>query len=63
MKNTPSYSYSHAYAVRWALEMELSRMRIFYEDRQEMFRVINYFEERIAELKEEEALCLKAQVS
>jgi hypothetical protein len=62
MKNSSSYSYSHAYAVRWALEIELSRLRIF-EDRQEMFRVINYFEERIAELKEEEAICLKAQVS
>jgi hypothetical protein len=62
MKNRPSYSYSHAYAVRWALEMELNRMRV-YEDRQEVFRVMNYLEERIAELKEEEALCLKAQVS
>jgi len=62
MKNTPSYSYSHAYAVRWALEYELNRMRVF-EDRQEVFRVMSYLEERIAELKEEEALCLKAQVS
>ncbi len=62
MKNTPSYSYSHAYAVRWALELELSRLKV-YGDRQEVFRVINYFEERIAELKEEETECLKAQIS
>jgi hypothetical protein len=62
MKNLSGYSYSQAYAVRWALEMELGRIRIL-EDRQEVFRIIHYFEERIAELKEEEKACLKAQVS
>jgi hypothetical protein len=62
MKNHPSYSYSYSYSIRWALEMELNRMKVF-ENRQEVFRVMSYLEERIAELKEEEAECLRIQTS
>ena len=62
MEKQHSHSYSQLYNIRWALETELNRMKTF-EDRQEVFRVINYFENRIAELKEEEKRCLKIQAS
>jgi hypothetical protein len=62
MKNKPSYSYSQSYSVRWALEMELNRMKVI-ENRQDVFRVMSYLEERIAELKREEAECLRIQTS
>ena len=62
MKNSTQASYSQLYVLRSAFEYELNRMKAF-EDRQEYFRVINYFEERIREIKQDEAECLKAQTS
>jgi len=62
MKNSRSPSLSQVYMMKTAFEYELNNILAF-EDRQEFFRVINYFEQRVIELKEEEKECLKAQVS
>lgn len=62
MRNSALPSYSQVFLLKTAFEHELSNV-LRFEDRQEYFRVINYFEERIAELKEDEKECLKAQIS
>ena len=62
MKNSTQQSYSQLFVLRSAFEYELNRMRMF-EDRQEYFKVINYFEERIREIKQDEAECLRIQTS
>lgn len=62
MKNSTRQSYSQLFVLRTAFEYELNRIKVC-EDRQEYFRVINYFEQRICELKEEEAECLRIQTS
>lgn len=59
-KNTASLSQVHL--MKYAFEYELNNVLAF-EDRQEFFRVINYLERRVQELKEEENQCLKAQAS
>lgn len=62
MKNSRSPSLSQVYILKYAFEYELYNVLAF-EDRQEFFRIINYFEERISELKEQEKECLKIQAS
>jgi hypothetical protein len=62
LKNSRPSSLSQIYNLKHAFEYELNNVLAF-EDRQEFFRVINYFEQRITELKEEEKLCLKIQAS
>lgn len=62
MKNSRPASLSQVYMLKSAFEYELNNILIF-EDRQEFFRVINYFEKRVTELKEEEKQCLKIQTS
>lgn len=57
MKNRSSYSYSHAYNVKWALEQELNCAEILDLDE----KVVVYLRERIVELKEMEKECLKIQ--
>lgn len=62
MKNPSAYSLSQVYMLKRAFEYELNNVLAF-EDRQEFFRVINYFEQRVEQLKEEEKECLKIQAS
>jgi hypothetical protein len=62
MKNSRPASLSQVYMMKYAFEYELNNILAF-EDRQEFFRVINYFEERVRQLKEEEKECLKIQTS
>lgn len=62
MKNSLPASLSQVYMMKYAFEYELNNILAF-EDRQEFFRVINYFEERVKQLKEEEKECLKIQTS
>lgn len=62
MKNSRSLPLSQISVMKYAFEYELNNVLAF-EDRQEFFRVINYFEDRVKQLKEEEKVCLKAQVS
>jgi hypothetical protein len=57
-----SLSYSRIYMLKSAFEYELNNVLAF-EDRQEFFRVINYLQNRIEQLKEEEKQCLKIQAS
>ena len=60
MNRSPAYS--QIYMLKTAFEYELNNVLAF-EDRQEFFRVINYLEDRIIQLKEEEKKCLKTQAS
>ena len=60
MKNSRPASLSQVYMMKHAFEYELNNILAF-EDRQEFFRVINYLEERVKELKEDEKECLKIQ--
>jgi hypothetical protein len=62
MKNSRSPSLSQVYMLKTAFEYELNNVLAF-QDRQEFFRVINYLNERVNELKEEEKECLKIQSS
>jgi len=62
MKNSRQPSLSQVYMMKYAFEYELNNVLAF-EDRQEFFRIIDYFEDRVKQLKEEEKICLKAQVS
>lgn len=62
MKNRPSHAYSQLVILRGAFEYELNNV-LRFEDRQEVFRVIQYLEDRIQEIKEEEKECLKIQTS
>jgi hypothetical protein len=62
LKNSRPSSLSQIYNLKHAFEYELNNVLAF-EDRQEFFRVINYFEQRISELKEEEKQCLRIQSS
>lgn len=60
MKPRHSISYSHLTILRVAFEYELNNV-LKFEDRQEFFRVINYLEERLEEIKKDEKECLKIQ--
>lgn len=62
MKNYPNIPYSHLVVLRGAFEYELNNV-LRFEDRQEVFRVVNYLEMRIEQIKEEEKQCLKIQSS
>lgn len=62
MKHRPSTSYSHLTILRVAFEYELNNVLIF-EDRQEVFRVVKYLQERLEQIKEDEKECLKTQAS
>ncbi len=62
MKNKSLPPYSTLVNLRVALEYELNNV-LRFEDRQEVFRIVNYFENRIEEIKEDEAECLKMQIS
>ena len=62
MKNSRQPSLSQVYMMKYAFEYELNNILAF-EDRQEFFRVIDYFEERVRQLKEEEKECLRIQIS
>lgn len=62
MKHRPSTSYSHLTILRVAFEYELNNV-LKFEDRQEVFRVVNYLQERLEQIKEDEKKCLKTQAS
>lgn len=62
MKNRPTASYSHLTILRVAFEYELNNV-LKFEDRQEVFRVVNYLQERLEQIKEDEKACLKTQAS
>lgn len=62
MKNYSGVSYSQLVVLRGAFEYELNNV-LRFEDRQEIFRVIDYFEQRIEQIKEDEKQCLKIQTS
>jgi len=56
----PSYSYSHASTVKWALEMELNRLKAIKSNDN---IIMDFLRERIEDLKEFEKECLKIQAS
>jgi hypothetical protein len=62
MQFRPSASYSQLTLLRLAFEYELNNV-LKFEDRQEFFRVIQYLQERIEQIKEDEKKCLKIQGS
>lgn len=62
MKNISLPPYSTLVNLRYALEYELNNV-LRFEDRQEVFRIVDYFERRIEQIKEDEAECLKIQIS
>lgn len=62
MKNRPTTSYSHLTILRVAFEYELNNV-LKFEDRQEVFRVVSYLQERLEQIKEDEKACLKIQAS
>lgn len=62
MKNKPSIPYSHLTILRVAFEYELNNV-LKFEDRQEVFRVVKYLQERLEQIKEDEKECLKIQAS
>lgn len=62
MQNYPNISYSQLVILRGAFEYELSNV-LRFEDRQEVFRVVDYLKMRIEQIKEEEKECLKIQIS
>jgi hypothetical protein len=62
MKNSRSPSLSQVYMLKTAFEYELNNVLAF-QDRQEFFRVINYLNGRLDELKKEEKECLRIQSS
>jgi len=62
MKNSSLPQYSVLVNLRFAFEYELDNI-LRFEDRQEVFRVIDYLEKRIEEIKEDEAECLRMQIS
>lgn len=62
MKHRPSTSYSHLTILRVAFEYELNNV-LKFEDRQEVFRVVKYLQERLEQIKEDEKECLKIQAS
>lgn len=57
-----SDAYSQLVILRGAFEYELNNV-LKFRDRQEVFRVIQYFEDRLEEIKEDEKECLKIQAS
>lgn len=62
MKHRPSTSYSQLTILRVAFEYELNNV-LKFEDRQEVFRVVKYLQERLEQIKEDEKECLKIQAS
>lgn len=62
MQNRPTTSYSHLTILRVAFEYELNNV-LKFEDKQEVFRVVNYLQERLDQIKEDEKACLKIQAS
>jgi hypothetical protein len=60
MTSKSSYSYSHASTIKWALEMELNRLKCVRVNNEE---VMVFLKKRIEELKEHEKECLKIQAS
>jgi len=57
-----SASYSQLTILRVAFEYELNNV-LKFEDRQEVFRVVDYLQKRLNEIKEDEKVCLKIQAS
>ncbi len=57
-----SASYSQLTILRVAFEYELNNV-LKFEDRQEVFRVVDYLQKRLNEIKEDEKACLKIQAS
>lgn len=62
MKNRSPIPYSHLNILRTAFEYELNNV-LRFEDRQEVFRIVNYLQERIEQIKEDEKECLRIQAS
>ena len=62
MRNKHLANYSQLVILRGAFEYELNNV-LKFEDRQEVFRIIEYFQDRIEEIKEDEKECLRIQVS
>lgn len=62
MQNRPTTSYSHLTILRVAFEYELNNV-LKFEDRDEVFRIVNYLQERLEQIKEDEKACLKIQAS
>ena len=54
------YSFSHATTVKWALEMELNRLKCIRPNNEE---IMEFLSSRIQELKDYEKECLKIQGS
>ena len=54
------YSFSHASTVKWALEMELNRLKCIRPNNEE---IMEFLSKRIQELKDYEKECLKIQGS
>jgi len=54
------YSFSHATTVKWALEMELNRLKCIRPNNEE---IMEFLSKRIQELKDYEKECLKIQGS
>lgn len=57
-----SHAYSQLVLLRGAFEYELNNV-LKFRDRQEVFRVIEYLEDRLEEIKKDEKECLKTQTS
>lgn len=60
MKKRPTTSYSHLTILRVAFEYELNNV-LKFEDKQKVFGVVNYLQQRLEQIREDEKQCLKIQ--
>lgn len=63
MRNSPSHAYSQLVILRGAFEYEINNVLKLQERDEKVVSIIQYLEERLKEIREDEKACLKIQAS